>query len=302
MCSGAGRAHQRHVGAPGRQLEQHGQPGRAVGDAGRAQAGQQRIAPLQVQALHAPQVAQVVAASQQFGHSLLHERRRRAAAQGGGGIETGDLVGRHHQEAQAQRRADGLAEGAHVQHARCGDIGPESGRGAALQLQFAEVIVFEHPGLLADGPVEQRAAPRQGQRPAQRRLLARRDHGQRGLRRQRLAGGHVQALRVHGHGHGGQAQRGQQLARERVAGLLSPGLARQTQGPHGEHGGDLRAQRGLAARIGVVRRGTGGRARSAHEQARPELGRDAVLRRHAHLEHAIAAHEPGQRARRGRGR
>jgi hypothetical protein len=48
-----------------------------------------------------------------------------------------------------------------------------AGRGSPLQLQFAQIVVFDHPRAFLRGPIEQTQSPFQRQRNAERRLLPR---------------------------------------------------------------------------------------------------------------------------------
>ncbi len=68
--------------------------------------------------------------------------------------KTGGERRRRDEKAEPEGRADGLAEGADVNDASTAVEGGERRCGAAVELQLAEIVVLDHPGLRPGRPVE----------------------------------------------------------------------------------------------------------------------------------------------------
>ncbi|MCY1215700.1 hypothetical protein D9M72_275530 [compost metagenome] len=125
--------------------------------------------------------------------------------------------GRHHQVAAAQVRHQRLREGAEVDHAAMPVQGLQRVQRLAAIAEFAVVVVFQDHRVAARRPVQQRLAPRQAHRHAQRRLVRGGDIDQRGIVRQCV---HRQPFAIDRHWHHPCAQPLEQRTRHRVAGIL----------------------------------------------------------------------------------
>ena len=125
-----------------------------------------------VKPLHAAQMAKIVTVPQEFRHSALHARSRRRRQGSSELSEPATQFRRHDHKTQAQRRADRFAETAYVQHPTSMIERCKSRSRPSFQLQFAQVIVLDDPGVVAPSPGEQCKPPRQRHRHAERRLLA----------------------------------------------------------------------------------------------------------------------------------
>ncbi len=93
----------------------------------------------------------------------------------------------------------------------------------SFQLQFAQVIVLDDPGVVAPSPVEQCKPPRLRHRHPERRLLAWCHNCQFRSSGGPDTSGNIQSFRIDRdscHGHASQAECG---ARERKAWILDPG-------------------------------------------------------------------------------
>ena len=140
--------------------------------------GGERLQALAVRHAHAPQVAREVALADEVGQHRLVEHRRMLVGGGAGRHQPVLQVGRHDQEAQAQRREQRLAEAADVDHAAV-DVEPVQARHRPRAVaELAVVVVLDHPGARAARPAQQGQPPRQAHRHAQRILVRRRHVGE----------------------------------------------------------------------------------------------------------------------------
>src|SRR5258708_29277698 len=99
-------------------------------------------------------MAKIVPLPQEFRHSALNGRCRRRRQASSELTEPTTQFRRDHDETQAQRRADRLAETADVQHPS-GMIEPCKSRSPpSFQLQFAQITVLDDPGVAPPHPVE----------------------------------------------------------------------------------------------------------------------------------------------------
>ena len=215
-----------------------------------------------------------------------------------------DQRGRHHHKTQAQAGVQGLAEGAHIQHALGARQAAQRGhtlRRAAV-LEFAVVVVLHHPGVVRARPLQQGLAPRQAHAHARGELVRGRDHGHARAGPQRGAFGDAQALRIQRHGPrlgamGQQARadagvarvfhqhlvaRVQQQPRDQVDALLRARAhhhlrrvaADAARGPQPQRNG--LAQVGVARRVEVLRAGAALGGAGLAGQAVPQRKRKAV--------------------------
>src|SRR5215471_13292159 len=104
-------------------------------------------------------MAKIVTVPQEFRYGALHACSRRRRERSSELSEPITQFRRHDHETQAQRRAYGFAETADVQHPssmieRCKRRSRQS-----FQLQFAQVIVLDDPGVVAPSPGEQCKPP-----------------------------------------------------------------------------------------------------------------------------------------------
>ena len=130
---------------------------------------------------------------------------------------------RHDHEAQAQRRADRFAETADVQHPspmidRCKSRGR-----ASFQLQFAEVVVFDDPGVVPPSPGKKCKPARQRHRHPERRLLAWCHNCQCRSGGSPDTGGNIKSFRIDRDSCHSQASQAEGGASERKAWILDPG-------------------------------------------------------------------------------
>ncbi|KKJ08569.1 hypothetical protein XF14_03615 [Burkholderia gladioli] len=82
---------------------------------------------------------------------------------------------RRNDEAEAERGADRLTECADVDYALRTITRSQGGRRPSDQLQFAQVIIFDDPGIFRFSPCEQRPPSCRRESDPQRRMLAGRD-------------------------------------------------------------------------------------------------------------------------------
>ena len=208
----------------------------------------------------------------------------------------------HHEIAEPQPRQQHLAEGAREDHAAVRIEPLQRRKRAALVTKLAVVVVLEDEALARRGPCEEREAPGQAQRHAERQLACGRHEREPRVRAARDAGGDVDAFAIDGHRHQPRARRDEGAGRAEIAGILHPHrVARIEQRPcreihallragsdnhlaaaaaHaarcGQVRGDRRAQLGQAARIAVgERRGRRGPP-AARREPSPERHRKNV--------------------------
>jgi hypothetical protein len=105
--------------------------------------------------LGTPKMAQVVAFAHELGGRELHGRPGRLPKARRDLRKAGQQRNGHDEETEPQRWTDGLAEGADVDDAPTAIKRGERRRGSPLQLQFAQVVVFDHPHAFMSGPIEQ---------------------------------------------------------------------------------------------------------------------------------------------------
>ncbi len=182
----------------------------------------QPLAPLAVQRPHAFQVAIEMPLPDKIRHAGLQQRRATAATQPAAARECFRQTDGHHQISHAQRREQRFAEGAGVQHPTLNIEAFQRRQRPPVIAKLAVVVILEDPGPALLRPVEQRHAPRQAERDAERALMGRRHHRQPRLRRRQNTGGHVHALFIHRHGDRPDAGGQQQRTRDRIAGIFDP--------------------------------------------------------------------------------
>ena len=283
-------------------------------------------------AVDRPRTAQVtveLAALEEVGErELLDDRGAEVVRCLGRDDGVGEPVGNDH-PAEPQPRRERLADRAGVQHA----VGREALHGTdrrAVVAVLGVVVVLQHEGAGAGGPVDQGGPTRRGQDDPERELV--------GGRSEHRAGGELlepvdaQAVRVHRHGQHLESVGDQLLAPRRAGRVLHPdapcaaGDERAGEERHAlRHAGSDHdalgvavhaagaaevarqgdAQLGRAARVAVVEPGVGCVAQRAPQ--RPEPGR-AREQRHVGAARAVVearrlvGARSGDRQRRGDGR
>uniref|UniRef100_A0A193SBV4 Uncharacterized protein n=1 Tax=biofilter metagenome TaxID=1070537 RepID=A0A193SBV4_9ZZZZ len=291
------------------QWQEQCQPGHGVMGVMGAQGRTQQPQAGGIQSLHSPQVTQVVPAFHEGRDRQLggHGRRWR---QHGRGIRK--AIGQrswHDHEPQAQCGAEGLAEGADMDHAPLPIQRGQCRRSLARQLQLTEVIILDDPAVAARCPLQQRVATRQGQGHAQRCLLPRRHQGHGCLGRLGDALLDLQPLLIHRDRHDPDARLRQGNPGQRVARFFKPGIAVaqgqpvqcQAQRPgiarghqdlvgrthqpsgDGQVGGDLLAQSQFAPGVGIIGRAVRRLARRPNRRSAPQGVRKGILCRDTHL-------------------
>lgn len=188
----------------------------------RLQGGDEAVAPLGIDLVHARHMARIVPVENKLGQNRLLERQRLTVGDRLRRDERVDETGRRHQIADAHRGERGDAERADRAYAPARVQRGERGRPGALVAEDAVVFVLDDPGVGGLSPGEQRLTPSGRHRHPGRPLVRARHVRHARVRGKDLAGQNVQSLFIDGNGHDLGARPEQRAADARRRGILEP--------------------------------------------------------------------------------